>query len=432
MRRTVKQFNMSNVELFKTKLLSWSKQFQEVIWLDSNHHSNRHSVYDAVLAVDAFTSIKTDYHRAFEELKEYQTAMNDWLFGYLTYDLKNAIESLSSDNFDGLKFPDLYFFQPKKIFLIKDGVLELHYLAMVDDEMADDISSIESITSDVQFKTSTAPIKINLRMQKDRYFEKIETVLDHIHRGDIYEVNFCQEFYAEDTEIDTIKTFYKLNEISSPPFATYLKVHDYHLLCASPERYLSRHGTQVISQPIKGTSRRSENMKEDARLLEKLKNDPKELSENIMIVDLVRNDLSKIAIKGSVKVDELCHVYSFLQVHQMISTIVAEVLPQTNSVDILKSTFPMGSMTGAPKHAAMKIIEALETTKRGLYSGAVGYFDPNGNFDFNVIIRSILYNSKKRYVSFSVGSAITAKSIPENEYEECLVKAKAMRDVLEK
>src|SRR5690606_16103263 len=205
-----------------------------------------------------------------------------------------------------------------------------------------------SIKIDVQLNTSTAPIKINLRMQKDRYFENIKTVLDHIHRGDIYEVNFCQEFYAEDTEIDTVKTFYKLNEISSPPFATYLKLHDHYLLCASPERYLSRQGTQVISQPIKGTSRRSEDKKEDARLLEKLKNDPKELSENIMIVDLVRNDLSKIAIKGSVKVDELCHVYSFLQVHQMISTIVAEVLPQTNSVDILKSTFPMGSMTGAP------------------------------------------------------------------------------------
>src|SRR5690606_31045772 len=244
-------------------------------------------------------------------------------------------------------------------------------------------------------------------------------------------VNLCQEFYAEDSSIDPLRTFLNLNAISKPPFACYFKYDEYHLLCASPERFMQRKENTLISQPIKGTSKRSQDPVEDARLLEHLKNDPKELSENVMIVDLVRNDLSKIAVKGSVKVEELCKVYSFLQVHQMISTIVAQVPDQTNSIDLIKGTFPMGSMTGAPKYTAMKIIEEQETFKRGLYSGAVGYFDPKGDFDFNVIIRSILYNSKKRYVSFSVGSAITAKSIPENEYEECLVKAKAMRDVLE-
>ncbi|WP_417362758.1 anthranilate synthase component I family protein [Galbibacter sp.] len=431
MRRTVKQFNISNVELFKTQLLKWSEQFQEVAWLDSNQHQDTKSNYEAILAVDAFTSIRTDYFHAFNELKEYQIAMKDWIFGFLTYDLKNAVEDLSSKNFDGLNLPDLYFFQPKKLFLINGTVVEFHYLAMVDDELDLDFQDIESQEISYQQAYQGNPLKIKLRMQKDQYFEHFQKIIDHIHRGDIYEVNFCQEFYAEDSTIDPLKTFVNLNTISKPPFASYFKFDAYHLLCASPERFLQRQGNSVISQPIKGTSKRSKDIAEDAMLIEHLKNDPKELSENVMIVDLVRNDLSKIAVKGSVEVEELCKVYSFLQVHQMISTIVAQVPEQTNSVDLIKSTFPMGSMTGAPKYTAMKIIEEQETFKRGLYSGAVGYITPQGDFDFNVIIRSILYNSEKRYVSFSVGSAITAKSIPENEYEECLVKAKAMRDVLE-
>ncbi len=203
------------------------------------------------------------------------------------------------------------------------------------------------------------------------------------------------------------------------------------MLSASPERYLKKEGNTIISQPIKGTSKRSENLKEDEALKEQLKQDLKERSENIMIVDLVRNDLSLTAIKGSVEVKELCEVYSFKQVHQMISTVTSKIDKNTHPVDVIKTSFPMGSMTGAPKISAMKIIENLEETKRGLYSGAVGYFSPDGDFDFNVVIRSILYNSTKQYVSYSVGSAITAKSDPLKEYEECLIKAKAMRQVLE-
>jgi para-aminobenzoate synthetase component 1 len=149
-----------------------------------------------------------------------------------------------------------------------------------------------------------------------------------------------------------------------------------------------------------------------------------------MITDLVRNDLSRTAQKGTVKVQELCGVYSFKQVHQMISTITSKLNYKYTLIDVLKLTFPMGSMTGAPKISAMKIIEELEATKRGLYSGAIGYFSPDGDFDFNVVIRSILYNQEKKYVSFSVGSAITAMSNPESEYEECLLKAKAMHEVL--
>ena len=149
-----------------------------------------------------------------------------------------------------------------------------------------------------------------------------------------------------------------------------------------------------------------------------------------MIVDLVRNDLSRIAKRGSVKVDELCKVYTFKQVHQLISSVTAEIAEGIPPVEAIRASFPMGSMTGAPKISAMKIIEELEETQRGVYSGAVGYFSPDGDFDFNVVIRSILYNSDNKYLSFSVGGAITARSQPEKEYEECLLKAKAMREVL--
>ena len=231
--------------------------------------------------------------------------------------------------------------------------------------------------------------------------------------------------------IKPVKTFLQLNEISTPPFATFLKLENHYVLSASPERYLKKTDNTIISQPIKGTAKRSKNKEEDQALVYKLINDPKERSENIMITDLVRNDLSRFAEKGSVHVEELCKVYTFEQVHQMISTIRCTVPKNISPVAILRNTFPMGSMTGAPKISAMKIIENLEDTKRGLYSGAVGYFTPTGDFDFNVVIRSILYNALEKYVSYSVGGAITSKSIPENEYEECLIKAKAMREVLE-
>lgn len=428
--RTKHIHNITNVENFKNQLLIWAQQFDDVVWLDSNSYKQNYSNYDAVLAVDAFTSIQTDYHQGFEKLKDYQTNVNDWIFGYLTYDLKNDIEALKSDNFDGLEFPDLYFFQPKKLFFIKGETLEIQYLNYVDDELEKDLKTIRHCEEEGRSNLSN-DVKIKLRIHKDEYFEKINNILAHIRRGDIYEANFCQEFYAENTQINPLETYNKLNRISNPPFATFLKYFDKYLLSASPERYLKKDRQRVISQPIKGTAKRSDNLEEDALLTSNLLQDEKERSENIMIVDLVRNDLSKTALKGTVNVEELCKIYTFDQVHQMISTVTSKVDDTTHPVDIIKSTFPMGSMTGAPKISAMKIIEVLEETKRGLYSGAVGYFSPDNNFDFNVVIRSIIYNETKKYVSYSVGSAITAKSDPLKEYEECLVKAKAMRTVLE-
>jgi para-aminobenzoate synthetase component 1 len=428
--RTKHIHTFEDIENFKNQLLTWAQQFDDVVWLDSNNYEQNYSSYDAVLAVDAFTSIQTDYFQGFVKLKEYYSTTKDWIFGYLTYDLKNDVEVLKSNNYDALGFPDLYFFQPKKLYLLKGNQVEIQYLNCVDDELEADLNTIKNIKEE-QSDSLCSDIKIKLRIHKDEYFDKVNTMLTHIHRGDIYEANFCQEFFAENTCINPLETYKKLNNISKPPFASFVKLEDKYVLCASPERYIKKEDDIIISQPIKGTAERSESIAEDNQLKTDLLNDEKERSENIMIVDLVRNDLSKTALKGSVEVKELCKIYTFDQVHQMISTVTSKVDVKTHPIDIIKSTFPMGSMTGAPKISAMNIIEHLEETKRGVYSGAIGYFSPNGNFDFNVVIRSILYNATKKYVSYSVGGAITAKSIPLKEYEECLVKAKAMREVLE-
>jgi len=432
--RTTTEYLLEDPIAFKKKLFQWSSQFQEIAWLDSNNYPQTASNFEAVLAVEAFTALKTDHHGAFDQLKEYQEITKDWIFGYLSYDLKNDLENLSSKNFDGLEFPDLYFFQPQKLILVGKEKVEFRYLNMVDDEIASDYDEIlllkpdsNSIISERVKETSF----IQPRISKEQYLSKVSEMLEHIHRGDIYEANFCQEYFAENRNINALKVFQNLNEISSPPFASFLKLENFYLLSASPERYIKKEGDKVISQPIKGTARRAETEEEDVKIIEMLAKDPKELSENVMIVDLVRNDISRVAKKGSVQVDELCKVYSFKQVHQLISTISAELELGCTPVEVLQATFPMGSMTGAPKISAMKIIEGLEESKRGLYSGAVGYFTPDGDFDFNVVIRSILYNANLNYVSFSVGGAITSKSIPEQEYEECLLKAKAMLQALE-
>ncbi|WP_395046055.1 anthranilate synthase component I family protein [Flavobacterium sp.] len=419
--------------LFKKQLLAWGNQYREVVFLDSNHYAQEYFSYDCVLAVDAFTSIKTDYHNAFEDLKQYQSQTRDWLFGYLSYDLKNDTEDLVSKNHDGLHFPDLFFFQPKKLFLLKGNQVEIQYLNMCDDEVEDDFLEIIENHPDSYREAkgiSDANLKIEQQISKEKHLVKVSEILAHINRGDIYEANFCMEFFAENAEINPLEIYNKLNAISEPPFSVFFKNNTNYLLSASPERYLRKEVTKIISQPIKGTSKRFSDAIEDEKSKLELSQNPKERSENVMIVDLVRNDLSHTATKGSVQVAELCGIYTFKQLHHMISTIISEVSHTTSPIEILKSTFPMGSMTGAPKISAMKIIEELEETKRGLYSGAIGYFTPTGDFDFNVVIRSILYNSEEKYVSFSVGSAITAGSIPENEYEECLLKAKAMLEVL--
>lgn len=423
--RTSKSFKVDNLSKFKAQLLEWSRRYDEIVWLDSNFHNQTYGQYDAILAIDALSVLSTNSKSAFLELKHYQEEINDWIFGHINYDLKNSLEKLSSSNFDGLDFPELFMFQPKRMVFLKADTVTLKYHESVKKLINSDFKIISEI--EIAFEDKIPKnIEIQSRISKESYLDKVNQMLSYIHRGDIYEANFCQEFYATNTKISPINVYNYLNKISKPPFASFLKNGDKYIMSASPERYLAKRGSQIISQPIKGTAKRSVDRTEDYTLKHNLKVNSKERSENIMIVDLVRNDLSHTAIRGSVKVKELCEVYSFDQVHQMISTISSKVEDSTHPVDIISTTFPMGSMTGAPKVSAMKIIEELEETKRGVYSGAVGYFSPTNDFDFNVIIRSILYNDSNKYVSFSVGSAITSKSDPNLEYDECIIKAKAM------
>lgn len=430
MRKTVTH-TLRDPALFKLQLLKWAQQFREIAFLDSNNSIQKYSSYDCIVAVDAFTSIQTDYSKAFEELKEYQEKISDYIFGHLSYDLKNGTEEISSANFDGLGFSDLHFFQPKKIFKIQGSELEMSYLFLCDDELQSDYDEILLEKNEQLFYVQPPEINIQARISEDKYLAKASKILEHIQRGDIYEMNLCMEFFAENAEIDPFQIYQKLNEISQPPFAAFYKIADKYCLCASPERYIRRENNKIISQPIKGTAKRGLDIIEDNSIKILLSQNEKERSENIMIVDLVRNDLSKTAVKNSVEVEELCQPYTFKQVHHLISTVVSEVKSTTSGAEIIRTTFPMGSMTGAPKLSAMQIIEKFEETKRGLYSGSIGYFEQNGNFDFNVVIRSILYNKTQKYVSFSVGSAITAASDSALEYEECLLKAKAMRQVLQ-
>ncbi|QNP51485.1 anthranilate synthase component I family protein [Hymenobacter qilianensis] len=267
-------------------------------------------------------------------------------------------------------------------------------------------------------------------MPKAAYLAAVESIREDILNGEVYELNLCQEFYAEHVTIEPVQTFLQLNSASPTPFAGFYKWQDQYLLCASPERFLRQQHDVLISQPIKGTIRRGLTPEQDEELRHQLRHNEKEQAENLMIVDLVRNDLARVAVTGSVQVPELFGLYSFRHVWQMVSTVQAQRRPDCDLVDTLRATFPMGSMTGAPKIRAMQLIEQYEHSGRGLYSGSLGVIWPSGDFDFNVVIRSLQFNAATGYLSFQVGSAITYDSVPEQEYDECLLKAKAMLEVL--
>ena len=358
-----------------------------------------------------------------QKLNDFLAIPEKWKFGYISYDLKNQFENLSSSNADGLEFPEVNFFIPKTLFKIDKKNISLVY----------GDSSLKSEIENIFFNnkgTKSNPINLAPRITEEDYLSKIRSIKEHIQQGDIYELNFCYEFFNENAEINPFETYKKLNKLTNAPFSCFGNFNNRYVLSASPERYINKTGQQITSQPIKGTISRGTNEIEDLKQIESLKNNQKERSENIMIVDLVRNDLSKIATKNSVKVEELCKVYTFETVHQMISTVTATLAPETSFIDILKATFPMGSMTGAPKIKSMELIEEYESTKRGVYSGCVGYIKPNGDFDFNVIIRTLLYNRDKKYLSCMVGGAITSKSDQHEEYQETLLKAKAILEAL--
>lgn len=414
---------VADVAAFKQKALTWANYFRVVCLLDGNSYPHKnYSSKDWVLAIDAIEEINCSKN-CFEQLSTFAGTTGQTIFGFLSYDLKNETENLQSQNFDGLQFPALYFFKPRYLFEITGNKLTVNRNYPETFELLEVIERMKP--------GSPSPINTQLtaRTPRDIYLQNIEKIREQIAAGDFYEMNYCNEFFATGSALNPIDTFLKLNDKAQAPFSCFFKLDDKFLLCASPERFLKKEGSKLISQPIKGTIRKGDTSEQNELLKAQLQNDLKERAENIMIVDLVRNDLAHSSKAGTVVVEELCGIYEFNAVNQMISTVASEI--NTGPVEAIKNAFPMGSMTGAPKVEVMKNIEAYEDFKRGLYSGSVGYITPEGDFDFNVVIRSILYNATDKYISVRVGGAITYDSVPEKEWDEILLKAKGVMDVLD-
>ena len=420
-------FDIEDMTAFKRKLVLYCANFEYAAVYDSCNYYHQQESAVKYHSFDFLAGLGHTHkvEGGFDEVHCFQNMHKDWLCGYWGYDLKNKLEVLSSENKDGLSFPECVFFQPHYVIQCSENTCSVAYISTISNknEIYDLINAITSLKDD---KNLGVEVKFNSRVSEQKYSEMVNSVLHHIQQGNIYEMNYCMEFYCDKAHINPYTCYNALIEISPTPFASFFKVVDKFALCASPERYLKKEGDKIISQPIKGTAKRSRDLKEDTKIREELSSSMKERSENIMIVDLVRNDMSRIAAQGSVKVAELCGIYSFKQVFQMISTVTAQLDKGKEGMDAIKASFPAGSMTGAPKIRAMKLIEKYEQTKRGLYSGALGYYKPDGDFDFSVVIRTLQYDVGSQYLSFMVGSAITEKSVPHLEYAECLLKAKAI------
>ena len=418
--------SLPDIELFKQQALQWANRFHVVCLLDSNQYPHKTSrSKEWMLAIDAVDEI-TSSEDSFQQLKAFHEQAGSTIFGFLSYDLKNQTEQLESKNRDDLKFPELFFFKPRYIFEITENKLT------VNRNYPETFELIEVIRREtLDFKQKTLATTLRTRTSKEVYLKNIEEIRVQIEAGDFYELNYCNEFYAEGAAIQPVQTFLELNEKAKAPFSSFFKLDDKYLLCASPERFMKKEAIKLISQPIKGTIGKGETEEQNQVLKAQLQNDLKEQAENVMIVDLVRNDLARSSKAGTVKVEELFGVYEFNTVNQMISTVSAEMEEGLHFTNALRNAFPMGSMTGSPKVEVMKNIERYEDFKRGLYSGSVGYITAQGDFDFNVVIRSIFYNATQKYLSVRVGGAITYDSIAEKEWDEILLKAKSMMDVLQ-
>jgi para-aminobenzoate synthetase component 1 len=413
------------LDILKQKCLSISKTYSYCTILDNNHQKNAFQLQSSeyIFAVGYKQILNSNCSHAFSDLQNFiDSNKNEYILLFLSYDLKNEIEHLYSAHLDPIGFPDLTAIVPEDYIRIKTNG-EISYSSL---------GFWEKINqTEIEILIKNPSILVQAKVSKEDYIHTVKQIRNHIIDGDVYELNYCTEFYAKNAEINPYKTYQDLNKLSPTPFSVFANLNGIYMMGASPERFIKKEGKFIYSQPIKGTSKRSQNPEIDEQNIQLLLNSEKEKAENLMIVDLVRNDLAKSAKTGSVKVNELYGIYSFKQVHQMISTVSAELQDDIHIAKIIKNAFPMGSMTGAPKVKAMVLIDQYEQTKRGLYSGAIGYIEPNGNFDLNVVIRSLQYNSIKKYLNFEVGSAITFDSIPEDEYDECLLKAEAMIKVLE-
>lgn len=407
---------------FRARALRWAAGFAHCAYYESNDLSYPGGPFRRLLAVAKATP------GAPGTLDE----LGAWLArgpgsaapacGFVSYEVKDELERLSSANPSNLSWPNLHFFRPQTWLIWEGKDLQIH---------GETVGVLAAIAA-TPLPTVPPPAvaAVTPQMPKADYLRAVESVREDILNGEVYELNLCQEFCADDVHLDPVDVFERLNAASPAPFAGFVRHESHYLLCASPERFVRRTGSELLSQPIKGTIARGTSPEEDAQQRQALLNDEKERAENLMIVDLVRNDLARVAQTGSVQVPELFGLYPFRHVWQMISSVTARLRPGLDAVDVLRATFPMGSMTGAPKIRATQLTEHYERSRRGLYSGSLGLIWPNGDFDFNVVIRSLQYRTDTGHLSFQVGSAITYDSVPEREYTECLLKARAILEVL--
>jgi len=417
-------YPITHFEEVKEKVLNWIQRFGTFCFLDNHGYRVEPHAEECLAGAGSKRSLRIGRGAILAPLQHFIDGGNRRLFGHLAYDCKNEIEDLHSSQPDETGFPDLFFFEPE--ILIRVSPVSMTIEAEDPGKVYEEINS-ESTSQNPPVRS----VEIQSRFTREEYLSVLENLHRHILRGDCYEINFCQEFFARDAVIDPVSVYKKLSALSPNPFSALYRTGPNWLICASPERFLYKKGDHIFSQPIKGTSKRDrQDAERDSLSREALRASAKDRSENVMVVDLVRNDLSRICREGTVHVDELFGIYSFPQVHQMISTISGELVKGITFTDIIRATFPMGSMTGAPKKKVMELIDTYERTRRGIFSGALGYIDPGGDFDFNVVIRSIMYNSDTGYLSFQAGSGITWYSDPEKEWEECLLKAEAIEAVL--
>lgn len=424
MNRQTATFVITDFTNYKQQMLSWANQFNICCFLDNHQYNSPHHSTECLLAANAYQHFTTNQN-CIKGLKQFINSSNDWFFGHVNYDVKNEIFNTSSKHPNPIQFPEISFFIPEIVIELKQAEVTISCYNQLPQAIHQTISSTTAIITNHRQKS----INIQPKISKQEYLQTIQQLQKHIQRGDCYEINYCQEFYAKKATINPIEIYQKLSAISPNPFSCYYKLGHQYLLCASPERYIKKTNNTIISQPIKGTAKRNSEAENIAK--QNLQNSIKDKTENVMIVDLVRNDLSKICTQGSVKVNELFGIYTFPQVYQMISTISGNINHNIDFADVLQATFPMGSMTGAPKKKVIELTEQYEQTKRGIYSGCVGYINPQKDFDFNVVIRSIMYNANNQYLNYLVGGGITFYSNAEHEYEECLLKAAAIKKVLQ-
>lgn len=397
----VLQSQMGNHPASKKTLLASKPKYSITIW-------------DNLIELKSNDETKSFTSDAFDALKEFRESHKDWMFGFFGYDLKNHVEQLHSKNKELISTPDAWFFVPELLIELDELTCEMSILR---GELPKDLRKTTILNN--------CRVKAVKQIDKDAYIKQIQEAKSRIKEGEFYEINLSHALEYE-FEGDSWSLFEQMRVINPVPFAAYLQKGDLSICCASPERFLQKRGNILKSQPIKGTISRSSADDKDLNI-ELLRSSEKDKAENLMIVDLVRNDLGKVAIHGSVNVSNLFEIQSFGTVHQMVSTVEAVVEDEVSIMDIVRATFPMGSMTGAPKVASMQAIEELENYKRGLYSGAIGYITPDNDFDFNVVIRTAQIHNER--LIFAVGGAITADSIPEKEWEETLLKAKIITTI---